>query len=62
MCNIKLENGVQQTGASDCGLFAIAYATTLAFKADSSQTRYNQKLMREHLLDCFAAKTMKPFP
>ena len=63
MCNIKLVNGVQkQTGASDCGLFAIAYATTLAFKGDPSQTRYNQKLMCEYLLDCFIAKTMKPFP
>jgi len=63
MCNIKPVSGVQKkTGVSDCGLLAIVYANTLAFKGDPSQARYNQKLMREHLLDCFPAKTMKPFP
>ena len=63
MCNIKFVDGVQkQTGASDCGLFAIAYATTLVFKGNPSQMKYNQKLMCKHLLNCFIVKTMEPFP
>ena len=40
----QVSGAQQQTGAYDCGLFAIAYATTLAFKGDSSQARYNQML------------------
>jgi len=43
-------------------LFAIANATTVAFKGDPSQTKYDQKQMCQNLLDCFIAKTMKPLP
>ena len=62
-CNINFVKGVQkQTGAIDCGLFAVANATTIAFKGDPSQTRYDQSLMCQHLLNCFITKTMKSFP
>ena len=62
-CNINFVKDVQkQIGTTDCGLFAIANATTIAFKGDPSQTSYDQSLMRDHLLNCFITKTMKPFP
>ena len=38
----------QQAGAADCGLFAIAFATDLAFGEDPVKISYEQSLMREH--------------
>ena len=62
-CNIKFMEGVQkQTEVTDCGLFAIANATTIAFKGDPSHTSYDKSRMHQHLLNCFITKTMKPFP
>ena len=51
---IKLVNGIQkQAGGTECGLFAIAFATTIAFHGDPAVTTYNQALMRSHLIHCF---------
>ena len=41
----------KQGGASDCGLFAIATATALAF--GSYSTQFQQGSMRQHLVKCF---------
>ena len=60
--NINVKDVQKQIGATDYGLFAIANATTIAFKGDPSQTSYDQSLMHYHLLNCFITKTMKPFP
>ena len=52
--NIKLVDQIQkQVGGTECGLFSIAYATTVAFHGDHAATTYNQALMRSHLLHCF---------
>ena len=41
----------RQKGGNDCGFFAIAVATALAF--GSNLVEFKQSGMREHLLKCF---------
>ena len=50
----------QQKGSNDCGVFAIAAATALAFGLVPIPLQ--QSLMREHLLKCFEDNAMTPFP
>ena len=52
----------RQSGASDCGLFAIATATDLCFGLQPGLTDYEQSSMRQHLQTCFLKGEMKPFP
>ena len=52
----------QQSGGSDCGLFAIANATELCFGLQPSHSVYNQSSMREHLINCFSHHKLLPFP
>ena len=42
----------QQAGSTDCGLFAIAFATDLAFGEDPVKISYQQCAMREHFAKC----------
>ena len=56
-CNIKFANVQKQCGGTDCGLFSIAFATSIAFQEDPSQKRYNQDIMHQHLLNCFYSKS-----
>ena len=52
MSRICIVNGVQkQSGSEDCGLFAIAFATSIAFGQDPLKTTYTQSFMRKHLAD-----------
>ena len=51
----------QQAGSSDCGVFAIAVATALAFGTDPSDLMFHQAEMREHLAQCLDKK-MTLFP
>ena len=52
----------QQTGGSDCGLFAIAFAVALVHGQDPATLTFNQGAMREHLRLCLLRQQMKPFP
>ena len=52
----------QQVGATDCGIFAIAYAVELAHGHDPSAIVYDQSEMRNHLLKCFEKMEISPFP
>lgn len=49
-------------GGTDCGLFAIAYATDLCCGNDPSQKEYKQSQMRDHLLTCLQKNHLDPFP
>ena len=49
----------KQIGTKDCGVYAIAFCTSLAFNVDITQ--YNQSMMRNHLLQCFEQKKLTPF-
>lgn len=57
---VKLEQGPKQVGFVDCGLFAIATATSLVTGIHANS--YNQSLMREHLIQCFESMHLLPFP
>eukprot|EP00731_Ephydatia_muelleri_P027168 Em0019g41a len=52
----------EQSGASDCGLFAIATATAICNGQDLCMLEFDQYLMRKHLLQCFQNGAMLPFP
>ena len=51
---IQYINTQVQEGGSDCGLFAIATATTLCHGEDPVDLEYDQSLMRSHLLKAFS--------
>ena len=51
-----------QSGASDCGLFALAFATSLCSGQDPATNSYNQGQMRTHLLDFLVSGVIRPFP
>ena len=59
---IKLANLAAQKGSSDCGLYAIAILTTLAFGNDPTKIVYHQDEMRPHLKQCFESGTITEFP
>ena len=50
------------TCSSDCGLFAVAYATSVAFGKDPGRCHFNQQQMRVLLHDCFLNGILTPFP
>jgi len=52
-----------QSGGSDCGVFAVAYATALALTQDPLHPmKFNQDGMRTHLIDCLQSKYFVDFP
>ena len=51
-----------QKGSADCGLFAIAYATDLAFGNAPASFQYEQGALRAHFLDCISNNKLVPFP
>ena len=62
--NVKLivENTQIQKGGSDCGIFAIASATTLCYGMSPIKCQWDQSLMRNHLKICFEKEKISPFP
>ena len=52
----------EQKGASDCGLFALVFLTSICNGHDPATQHYNQKATRSHLLQCIEEGEMKPFP
>lgn len=53
---------VRQVGTQDRALFAIEFTVTLAHGDDPTTTKYNQELMRPHLITCFEKNEISPFP
>ena len=60
--SVAVANVAQQSGASDCGLFAIAFVTHLAHSLNPCYCNFKQNAMREHFLKCIDQATMTPFP
>ena len=58
-CSIKIH---KQSGVDDCGLFAIANATTICFSQDPAEMNFDQSLMRLHLAQCIDKKIITSFP
>ena len=59
---VKLANVTKQSGASDCGLYAIAYLIHIASGLNPSVVIFEQAKMRKHLIKCFEQKNIEPFP
>ena len=59
---LKIMPVQQQQGVVDCGLFSIAYATEVCSGMNPVDATFNQKSMRNHLLQCLIAGVMCPFP
>ena len=61
---ILVENkGVQQqTNSVYCGLFAIAFATSLAFGEDPANVTYDSTKLRMYLIKCLDENQMTCFP
>ena len=51
----------KQQGFKDCGLFAIANATSICYGDDPMALVYEQHGMRQHLLNCLEKGEMTTF-
>ena len=49
---LNLEDVQRQQGYSDCGLFAVAFATSLCGGEDPTKISYVQHSLRSHLISC----------
>jgi len=52
----------KQKGGNDCGLFAVAVLTALAFGVNVTKVKFDQGRMRPHLVKCIDSKEMTLFP
>ena len=52
----------KQINLSDCGLFALAFATDLCHGVDPQTQAYDQENMRAHYVSCLESHEMIPFP
>ena len=52
----------QQTNGSDCGVFAVAFATCLVFGTNPQDVTFDIARMRPHLFACFWAESISLFP
>ena len=59
---LRVMHTQEQIGGSDCGLFAIATATSLCFGIPPSTVLWEQKQMRMHLVKCLESGNLTPFP
>ena len=62
--SITLEymNVHRQVGGSDCGLFALAFATSLCNSDDPTRHLYTQDAMRGHLVTALETGKLEKFP
>lgn len=59
---IQIAKVNKQAGYDDCGVFAAAYCTSLAFGYDPTSVVYDQDGLRHHMLRCLENKKMTLFP
>ena len=59
---VNIMNMQIQSGTCDCGLFALATATSLINGTLPGAITFKQYEMRQHLYNCFRAGRMTPFP
>jgi hypothetical protein len=52
----------KQQNSHDCGLYAAAYAFSMALGSKSYLKTYNNSLMRAHLAQCLRAQVVQEFP
>ena len=59
--NVKYIDVQMQDGSADCGVFAVAFAATLASGGRPGAFSYCQARMRHHLLSCLEKSELTPF-
>ncbi|CAF0908927.1 unnamed protein product [Didymodactylos carnosus] len=59
---VSFENVQQQIGGNDCGLFALAFATSLCYTDVASLMFYDQIPLRDHYVKCIENNEIQPFP
>ena len=59
---IRLIKTQKQKGSKDCGVFAIAFANTIAFGHNPTKQVFRQELMRVYFVDCPSIKQFSVFP
>ncbi len=60
--DVKIMNVQRQIGGSNCGLFAIAFATALVNGILPALLNFKQDVMRKHLFTCLEKGVLTPFP
>ncbi|CAF2543573.1 unnamed protein product [Rotaria sp. Silwood2] len=60
--SVSFEHVQQQIGGNDCGLFALAFATSLCYKDVPSLMFYDQLSLRDHYVKCIENNEIRPFP
>ena len=51
-----------QAGGSDCGVFAMAFATAICFGQSPGKFHFDQQRMRDHLVACLEKQEFSMFP
>ena len=51
-----------QSGSSDCGVFAVAFAVSFCYGLQPAKFCYDQNNMRSHLIHCLERGRMELFP
>ena len=59
---VELRNVCKQSGTTDCGLYALAYCTSLLFGSDPCLSIYARDEMRPHLVSCLEKGSLTEFP
>ena len=59
---LSMRNVQLQAGGSDCGVFAIAFATALANNINPCECCFKQDAMRDHLRRCLESGKLTMFP
>ena len=62
LLQIKVMKSQKQSGYTDCGVFSIANATTIAFGLNPAKLTLWQDSMRAHLVNCLQKKQFSLFP
>ena len=52
----------QQGNGVDCGVYAIAFATSLAYGGNPEKESYDEKKIRPHLVECLKIGKLTVFP
>ena len=60
--SIECCNAQKQSGAKDCGVFALANAFHLANGDKVCRSNFDQRKMREHVVQCFTKGKFSAFP